>query len=44
MTKKEMEQRLHELNKTKVFTDEIMREVAYLERQLERINSNEQSI
>lgn len=42
MTKKEMEQRLKELNKEKVVTDEIIREVAYLEMQLERINDNGQ--
>ena len=36
-----MEKRLRELNKEKVFTDEIIREIAYLERLLERIIENE---
>lgn len=36
-----MEKRLKELNKEKIFTDEIIREVAYLERQIERIIDNE---
>lgn len=34
MTKKQMEKRLTELDKKKNFTDEDIREVAYLERHL----------
>jgi len=37
MTKQQMEKRLKELNKIKNFTDENIREVAYLERQMERM-------
>ena len=41
MDKKQIEKRLKELNKSKPFSDETIMEVAYLERQLERIIDNE---
>jgi hypothetical protein len=39
MTKKEIEQRLKELNKMP-FTDEVIKEITYWEMQLERIIDN----
>lgn len=41
MNKKQIQKRLSELNKVKNWTDETIREVTYLERQLERIIENE---
>jgi len=44
MTRKDIEKRLKELSKVKVFTDEVIQEIAYWERQLERIIDNESCI